>query len=87
MKSAELNKLNYQFKINIIMKTKTYFILLISYCLFSCENKVPTQKPFIIIQKSRSIGYDNFKFVDKNGIESEWFTDDINKYNIGDTIK
>lgn len=44
MKSAELNELNYQFKTNINMKTKTsilavtkaFFILLVSCCLFSC---------------------------------------------------
>jgi precorrin-2 methylase len=45
MKSAELNERNYQFKTNIIMKTKTsilaltkaFFILLVMCCFFSCE--------------------------------------------------
>ncbi len=47
MKSAVLNEQNYQFKTNIIMKTKTsilaltkaFFILLVSCCLFySCTH-------------------------------------------------
>ena len=48
MKSTELNELNYQFKTNINMKTKTsilaltkvFFILLVMCCLFSCETNV-----------------------------------------------
>jgi len=47
MKSAVLKELNYQFKTNIIMKTKTsilaltkaFFILFVSCCLLtSCQN-------------------------------------------------
>ena len=49
MKSAVIKEQNYQFKTNIIMKTKTsilaltkaFFILLVSCCLFvSCETNV-----------------------------------------------
>ena len=47
MKSAVLNKLNYQFKTKVNMKTKTsilaptkaFFILLVSCCLFSCSSE------------------------------------------------
>lgn len=46
MKSVVLKEQNYQFKINIIMKTKTsilaltktFFILLVMCCLFSCND-------------------------------------------------
>jgi hypothetical protein len=46
MKRAVLNELNYQFKTNVNMKTKTsiliqtkaFFILLVLCCLFSCNN-------------------------------------------------
>ena len=46
MKSAELNEQNYQFKININMKTKTsilavtkaFFILLVMCCFSSCQS-------------------------------------------------
>lgn len=53
MKSAELNELNYQFKTNVNMKTKTsilaltkaFFILLVSCCLFiSCDDAGTTSK-------------------------------------------
>ena len=61
MKSADNKELNYQFKTNINMKTKTsilavtkaFFILLVSCCLFSCGNEQPVlngKTPFVVTE-------------------------------------
>ena len=52
MKSADYKERNYQFKINVNMKTKTsilaltkaFFILLVSCCFFSCNQYIPYEK-------------------------------------------
>ena len=72
MKSAELKEHNYQFKTNIIMKTKTsilavtkaFFILLVMCCLFSCsDGKGKTSSDIQIIDECEYIvsrnGYGN----------------------------
>ncbi len=63
----------------------TLYIVLAVVLLQSCTN--PTEKPFIIINKHRWVDHDSYKYIDKNGIASEWFEDDRNKYNVGDTLK
>lgn len=66
---------------------KKNLIILSVALLFFYSCREPAQKPFIIIGKHKWVGYDSYQFIDKNGIKSEWFEDEINKYNIGDTLK
>lgn len=52
MKSADYKEQNYQFKTKVNMKTKNsilaatkaFFILLVSCCLFSCNQYIPREK-------------------------------------------
>ena len=65
----------------------TALILLIA--LTGCfDNTKPIKKPFVIIDKKSygDIERAGFTFIDANGIKYE-FSDDRNKYSIGDTIK
>jgi hypothetical protein len=100
MKSAVLNKLNYQFKTNIIMKTKTsilaltkaFFILLVMCCLFSCTNTLDKDSVFIVeeiylLNKHEAV----YTMTDRNKY-GKWkfnidFTDSINKFSVGDTVR
>jgi len=67
---------------------KYSFLTCIILC-FSCSTKF--EKPFIIISKELAIVQTGknkmfYKYQDKNG-KINYFFDDINKYNVGDTLK
>lgn len=59
-----------------------YLIILAVITLFGCNNDTPpSQKPFIIVEKyTYNRCLDHYRFIDKNGVLSEYFTDDPNKY-------
>jgi hypothetical protein len=100
MKSAELKERNYQFKTNINMKTKTsilaltkaFFILLVMCCFSSCTNELSKDSVFIVeeinlLNKHEALytmtdrnKYGNWKF-------NIYFTDSINKFSVGDTVR
>lgn len=67
---------------------KLFFLLLL---FVSCINRPKYKKPFIIIYKFPygnlcNGGCCSYEYIDSNG-ETNFFCDDKNKYNIGDTIK
>lgn len=65
-------------------------IVLVFCSLISCDShlvKPIPVKPFVIYSKENKVdNYFTYYFVDKNGNKFT-FTEDINKYSIGDTIK
>lgn len=64
-----------------------YIIILAVSFLFGCDEKFPTKKPFIIVSKSQPYrDRYSYRYVDQNGILSDWFNDAPDKYSIGDTI-
>lgn len=62
------------------------FIIIMIMIFTSCGK---TEKPFIIFSKGSFDVKENiciYYYVDKNGVD-HYFTERINKYNVGDTIK
>lgn len=93
MKSAVLNERNYQFKTNIIMKTKTsklaltkaFFILIVSCCLFSCSTDDNTN--IKEIEQVTKVEKSNYPDRGKYWVVGESYNFFTNKqYTVGDTL-
>jgi hypothetical protein len=94
MKSAELKELNYQFKTNINMKTKTsilaltkaFFILLAMCCLFSSCHNLIYEKESIVLEISK--GTKEYKYcyhIDAYPAYQCYYSNQI--FQIGDTLR